>query len=90
MSSSQIHIKVQRLLNKLGAPTLNKEVYLKVQGLMDILGQTMFDLVADLLKLVAKSPQFPHHQISCFIDAYEQLYCYEREMNLAPRFSYAT
>ena len=57
---------------------------------MGTVGISLLDLVSELVKLTSQSPLFPHESIGRFIDAYEELYFYEREKNLAPRFSLAT
>jgi|LauGreDrversion4_2_1035121.scaffolds.fasta_scaffold440478_1 hypothetical protein len=40
-------------MSKLGAPMLNKDVYLQVQTLMGTVGKSLLDLVSDLVKLAS-------------------------------------
>jgi len=40
-STNDSYAKVQRLMSKLGAPMLNKEIYIQVQSLMDKVGESL-------------------------------------------------
>ncbi len=67
-----------------------KEDYCKVQALLESLGGTLCDLVCALIAQCKDQSMFPRAEVRSFINSYELLYFFEKEKNLAPRFSRAT
>lgn len=70
--------------------SIEKTDYFKIQAMLENLGSSLFDMVNALIKLCDDNPSFPQEEVRTFINSYELLYFFEKEKNLAPRFSRAT
>ena len=69
--------------------SIAREDYYRVQMMLEQLGSSLFDLVNSLITRCELLPNFPRSEVHKFIDSYECLYFFEKEKNLAPRFSRA-
>ena len=69
---------------------LTSEDYHSVQNMLEKLGSSLFSMVSSLVTVCEDLPNFPTEQVTDFINVYEKMYFFEKEKNLAPRFSRAT